>query len=87
MGASSPEECLNWGWKNFVHHMNKREMIEEWEHCVEDGRDFKMFVKFITPRLEIKCAFVEAFAQKDKNGVLLGYVGCVMEKEPSFCET
>lgn len=71
------EETQGNGWKNFIHPANRERVIGEWNAAVADKRDCKMPIKYLSADNEEICATCEAFAIKDDEGKLTGYVGVV----------
>ncbi len=75
------DEVQGNGWKNFIHPKNRDYVFEEWAAAVADKRDCKLNIKYLTATNEEVCATVEAFAIKDDEGRLTGYVGVLTAHE------
>ena len=71
------EESLGRGWIGTIHYDDRERVVEEWDACVRDGRDFSMQYAFMTPggeRVEVCSA---ATVCRDAKGNAVGYVGSV----------
>lgn len=71
------EESLGRGWIGTIHPSDRERVVEDWDACVRDGRDFSMQHAFMTPDGERVEVFAAATVCRDANGQMVGYVGSV----------
>lgn len=79
------DEVQGNGWKNFIHPKNREFVFSEWDAAVEDKRDFKTNIKYLSATNDEVCGTCEAFAIKDNNGKLTGYVGVITQVSLDKC--
>jgi len=75
-------DAMGHGWILAVHPDDRVELMEQWDMAVEDGRPFhKKFRIQHVGKHTIKTVYCHTAPLHDLNGVLVGYVGTLMEAD------
>ncbi len=80
------EDVLGEGWRNYIDFEDRDRVYKTWDDCVKQGRDFREIFRYRTSDGKKKCVFCEAFVQKNPEGKVTGFLGCVVEHADSFCD-
>jgi PAS domain S-box-containing protein len=72
------EEALGKGWKTFIHPEDRDGVIEEWNSCVKENRDFVFVYKTLRPDNSVVTVDVHAYVLRDLKGQNIGFMGFVV---------
>jgi PAS domain S-box-containing protein len=66
------------GWIQAVHPEDWASVMSAWEATVRQGEDFQYEYRFLHQDGAIIWAFVQAVAERDRRGQIVGYIGTIM---------
>lgn len=75
---AQPEELYGDNWVNSIHPSDRRQVVDEWESAIKDGRTFNLFYRVINLKTEAPIQ-VHGIATPAKNfdGSIVGYNGII----------
>jgi PAS domain S-box-containing protein len=69
------EESLGEGWARAIHPDDRQRVIDEWQLCVQENREFSQEFRFLTPQGKVHWVRGHAAAIYSATGEVVGYVG------------
>lgn len=81
MLGKTPDDLLGTGWYNSIHRNEKFDVIEEWESCMSQKRDFIMDVKFQVSSTQQKTLGVRTSKMVNNENEIIGWFGSLNEIE------
>jgi PAS domain S-box-containing protein len=69
------EQALGDGWMRVVHPADRESVVDEWNACVREGREFSREFRLLTPTGDIRWVHVRAGTVRSDADHILGYVG------------
>jgi PAS domain S-box-containing protein len=73
------EESLGDGWSRGIHPEDRSSVLEEWNACAREGRDFDREFRYQTPAGEIHFVHVRSAGLRDASGVITEHIGSVLD--------
>ncbi|NMF63416.1 PAS domain-containing protein [Brasilonema octagenarum] len=71
----SLQESLGDGWARAVHPDDREQVWAEWNRCTQEGSEFSMEFRFLTPQGGTHWVQANAAAIRSQLGEIIGYVG------------
>jgi PAS domain S-box-containing protein len=69
------EESLGFGWSNALHPDEKKPLLEEWERCVSEEKDYSGEFRFVSKSGEVKWVYTKTAPIGSETGQVIGHVG------------
>jgi PAS domain S-box-containing protein len=69
------EESLGFGWSNALHPDEKKQLLEEWERCVSEEKDYSGEFRFVSKSGEVKWVYTKTAPIRSETGQVIGHVG------------
>jgi PAS domain S-box-containing protein len=69
------EESLGFGWSNALHPDEKKPLLEEWERCVSEEKDYSGEFRFVSKSGEVKWVYTKTAPIRSETGQVIGHVG------------
>ena len=81
MLGKTPDDLVGSGWYNSIDRTEKYDVIEEWEKCMCQKRDFIMDINMEVANCQYKSMSVRTSKMVNNNDEIIGWFGSISEAE------
>jgi PAS domain S-box-containing protein len=75
----TPEIALGQGWEQGVHSDDRESVLTAWQRSIQANCPFQLEYRFQHRRNKVIWVYAQSIAERDTDGVIIGYVGTVTD--------